>query len=179
MSYYMYPNPKHLVATVNGRTYSGQSGTPLAVDPADAPALSANGWIDFNSFQQDEVVAFSLLATEVGTAALLQTAVATGQGNAPAGNINWDMSLGYHLAVAMTGNGNVPVPTHIPAAGRAVLVITQNSGSNFPVTFNSAFKFASGANATLTATNGAIDMFVFECDTTRLLCTEIVKNITP
>ena len=174
---YMYPNPQRMVMTVNGRTYTGGAdGAPVAVDPVDVPILSANGWLPFNDFQNDEVAAFQFLATEAGTAALLSTVQALSQAVGAAGNVSWNLSAGYKATLLMTGSANMLAPTNIPAAGRGVLVVTQNAASFNTCTFNSIFH-AGGANMTLTATNGAVDMFALEFDSTRIFVTNALKNV--
>ena len=178
---YMYPNPNRLSITVNGRTYSaGADGAPVAVDPADVAVLSANGWLAFNDFQNDEVLAFALLAASV---TLLQTQVATPATTIPLtqavgaeGNIAWNVAQGYKATTTMTGNANMVHPTNIPATGRGILIITQNAASNAPCTFNSIFH-AGGANMTLTATNGASDAFELEFDSARIIVLSAPKNI--
>jgi hypothetical protein len=175
---YMYPNPNRPTITVNGRAYSAAAdGAPVVVDPVDVPMLSANGWLPFNDFQNDEVLAFQFLATQAGTAALLSTAQALSQAVGASGNVAWNVSLGYKATLLMTGNANMVLPTNIPAAGRGILEITQNAASNAAITFNSSFVKASGANMTLTATNGAVDVFELEFDSTRIIVMNALKNV--
>jgi hypothetical protein len=69
-------------------------------------------------------------------------------------------------------------PTNIAASGRVVVVVTQNTGSNHTLDWESAWFFAGGTPPVITATNGAIDAITFEMNTTNLVCTGVVQNLS-
>ena len=173
----MYPGAI-LSLTVNGRTYNGaNSTTAVFVDPVDVPMLTANGWVVVPSIVLAQGDAPTLAqGVEADVAALLSTVQPITQNAGASGNVSWNLSAGYKATLLMTGSANMLAPTNIPAAGRGVLVVTQNAASFNTCTFNSIFH-AGGANMTLTATNGAVDMFALEFDSTRIFVTNALKNV--
>ena len=182
---YMWPNPNRLSVTVNGRTYSTtDSGTPIQVEVVDIPQMEANGWIDMGAAADSWIasllsltVAQLLETTEIAALQLQTTIKALSQANGAAGNVAWNIAQGYKATVLLSANANFTLPTNIPTAGRGVLIVTQNAASNWPATFNSSFVKGAGANMTLTATNGAVDVFELEFDSSRIIVTAAPKNI--
>lgn len=169
---YMMPNPNRLSVTVNGRTYTSSVNAAIVVDPVDVPVLEANGWTKADPIQDVELDAFVAL---VGDVSLLQTQVAalelenttqvlTADAN---GAIGWNASGGHKASVTISANSSMNAPQNV-SNGRYVLTMTQNAASNWPITFNSAYKLAGGA-FTLTATNGATDVLEFEYNGTAFL----------
>lgn len=180
----MWPNPNRLSVTVNGRTYSTtDSATPIEVNVVDIPIMAANGWFDMGPAADSWVatlvsltVAQLLETTQISALQLQTTVKPLSQANGASGNVAWNVAQGYKATITLSANANVVLPTNIPAAGRGVLVVTQNAASNWPATFNAAFH-TGGANMTLTATNGAVDAFQFEFDSSRIIVTGAQKNI--
>lgn len=180
----MWPNANRLSVTVNGRTYSTtDSGTPIEVNVVDIPQMEANGWIDMGPAADSWVttlvsltVAQLLETTEIAALQLQTTVKALSQANGAAGNVAWNVAQGYKATLLVSANANIVLPTNIPAAGRGVMIVTQNAASNWPCTFNSVFH-AGGANMTLTAANGAVDVFELCFDTTRIIVMNAPKNV--
>lgn len=186
MSTYMKANPNRLAITVNSRTYQGSDNTLVQVEDCDVPMATANGWTVLEAVEVDALVALaqtnSILSTDVAALQAADNLPVTGVplplANDAAGNISWNMAQSTRGLIDLGANANVLLPTNIPNGGRAVLIVTQNTGSNWPMGWNGAFKFGSGGNSAVTRANGACDIFEFECDLTRLLCVAASKNVT-
>ena len=95
-----------------------------------------------------------------------------------AANFSWNLSQGYRANITLTENATMLNPTGIAAAGRVVLTVTQNSGSNHTLAWDTGWLFAGGADPTITAANAAKDVLTFEMNTTNLLNTSIIQNLS-
>lgn len=85
-------------------------------------------------------------------------------------NIATNASLANTFAVTLEGNRQLDNPTNMVAGAEYTWIITQGTGGNHTLTYDTAFKFVGGA-PTLTASEGAIDMIRAVYNGSVLLCT--------
>ena len=137
----------------------------------DAANTAASAWGDANSAWSTANAASSLANTSS-----LEWTVANVTSNAA--NFSWNLSQGYRASITLTENATMMTPTNIAGAGRVVIDITQNAGSNHTLDWESAWFFAGGTPPVITATNGARDVLTFEMNTTNLLNTGLVQNLS-
>jgi len=96
----------------------------------------------------------------------------TSQALVDGANIAWDTSKGGAASVTLGGNRTVDAPTNLKAGGHYVLTVTQDGTGGRTLTWNAAFKGASGAAMTQPALAiSAVTSFVFESDGTSLFLT--------
>jgi hypothetical protein len=84
-----------------------------------------------------------------------------------AANVAWDTDLGQVAKLTLAGNRNMNAPTNLRVGAFYALAVIQTAGNN-TLTWNSAFKWDSGAAPTLSTAAAAHDYFVFRSDGTNL-----------
>ena len=100
------------------------------------------------------------------------------QGNV-SGAVTWDMNNGNFIKVTVTGNITSDTWNNLKAGARYVFMFQQNATGGWTWTPGTEFKYPGGISANvLTATIGAIDIFICDSDGTNLYCNGLfdVKN---
>ena len=87
----------------------------------------------------------------------------------PGASISWNLDDGQVSVVTLDQNSTLSNPTNKQAGATYVLIVKQPAGANYTLAFSSDYKFAGGADPTITPTNGAIDVITFLSDGTNML----------
>jgi len=91
-------------------------------------------------------------------------------------SIAWDIAQGTHATVTLGGNRTLANPTNMKAGGIYVLRAVQDGTGGRTLLYGTAFLFAGGTDIVLTtATANAVDVLVFYCDGTKMLCLMAAK----
>lgn len=83
-------------------------------------------------------------------------------------NISWDLTNAQVAEITLGGNRTLSNPTNKQPGATYVLIVKQPAGANYSLTFSSDYKFPSDATPSVTAENGAVDIFTFISDGTNL-----------
>ena len=81
-------------------------------------------------------------------------------------SIAWDLESNQVATVTLNQNSTLANPSNKQAGATYVVIVKQPAGANYTLSFASDYKFSGGAAPTLTATNGAVDIFTFISDGT-------------
>jgi len=82
-----------------------------------------------------------------------------------------DFSVANHFTVTLTGNATLATPTNIVVGQSGCITIAQDSTGSRTLAYSTAWRFAGGTAPALTTTASAIDMLVYQVDTTgRIVC---------
>lgn len=93
--------------------------------------------------------------------------------------VAWDVSSNQVVSHTLTENTTVSAPTNAPAGSFvAFRAIQDSSGGAYTLGWNAVFKFAGGTAPTMTATNGAVDVYVFWSDGTNLYSVGYAQDLS-
>ena len=84
----------------------------------------------------------------------------------PGASIAWNLDDNQVATVTLDQNSTLANPTNQQAGATYVVIVKQPAGNNYTLAFGSAYKFAGGTAPTMTASNGAVDIFTFISDGT-------------
>jgi len=85
-----------------------------------------------------------------------------------AASISWDLENNQVCEVTLGGNRTLANPTNKQPGATYVLIVRQPAGANYTLSFSSDYKFPSDLTPTVTAENGAVDIFSFVSDGTNM-----------
>jgi hypothetical protein len=92
-----------------------------------------------------------------------------------AASIAIDLSLANNLTHTTSENTTLAAPTNAVAGQSGVIVITQGAAAR-TLAYNAFWKFAGGAVPTLTATVGAVDVFMYYVESASRATCSLVKD---
>lgn len=82
--------------------------------------------------------------------------------------ISWDVSSAQVAKVTLGGNRTLAAPTNVVDGAFYALAVYQDATGSRTLSWNTVFKFVSGAAPTLTTTANGKDFFTFKSDGTNL-----------
>lgn len=82
--------------------------------------------------------------------------------------INWDLDSNQVAKVTLGGNRTMAAPTNLKDGATYILRVIQDATGSRTITWNAAFKWASGTAPTLSTTANAIDIVTFTSDGTNM-----------
>ena len=83
-------------------------------------------------------------------------------------SIAWDLDDNQVATVTLDQNSTLANPTNKQAGATYVVIVKQPAGNNYTLGFGTDYKFSNGVAPTMTATNGAVDIFTFITDGTNM-----------
>jgi len=157
------PVGSYLTAADIGVTVQGYDGDLAAIAALAGTSgvlkkTNTNTWaLDTGTFVEAETATTFTAQQVFGNSALTDAAT-----------IAWDVSTKQVATFTFVSSSRtMGAPTNMVNGGFYALAVIQNAGSN-TLTWNSVFKWASGAAPTLSTAAGAKDYFVFRSDGTNL-----------
>lgn len=163
--------------TIANSNAATQAEILAIAETSTAFATAAQGALADSALQAADIGS-SVQAYDADTAKLDVAQVWTAQQNfqavaitSSAGSIAWNLATAQVASHTATENTTLAAPSNIVAGGTYILLWTQHASAPKTLAFNAAYKFPGGVDPTVTATNGALDVFTFigSADGTALL----------
>ena len=83
-------------------------------------------------------------------------------------NTDWNLNTHQVGILNLAGSITMNAPTNIKQGGVYILIVN-NQGSGYDITWNSAYKWEGGVTPTVTSGSGKVDVFTFVANTTSTL----------
>lgn len=91
-------------------------------------------------------------------------------------SIATDLSLGNNFSVTLAGNRTLANPTNITAGQGGVITITQDATGSRTLAYGSYWKFNGGTAPTLTTTANAVDMLVYQVESSTRITARLLSD---
>ena len=100
------------------------------------------------------------------------------QGTNLSGDITLDFGDGNNFSMTLIGGSELKNPTTMAAGQSGVLFITQGSGGNHLLSYDTYWEFSDGAPPTLSTTAGAVDMVAYIVRSATKISAQFVGNFS-
>ena len=134
------------------------------------------------SLLDDATVAAMVTTLGAASLSVAQTFTAANRGavtalTSTAASIAVDLGLTNNFSHTLTENTTLAAPTNAVAGQSGVIAFTQHASSPKTLAYNAFWKFAGGTIPTLTATNGATDVFTYYVNSASFATCQLIKGV--
>ena len=116
-------------------------------------------------------VASTITASKTFTAPVIAPVVSL----TDAASVVVNMALGNNFALTLAGNRTLSAPTGVTPGQTGHIYLVQDSTGSRTLAYNSAYVFVSGTAPTLSTAANAVDLLVYNAQTTTAISTLVVK----
>jgi len=155
-----------VVARTASGTYAARTitGTTNVITVTNGDGVSGNPTLTVGSLVQRTDTAAVLTAQQNFGAVALTSSSA---------HIAWNLATAQMAKHTFTENTTLDNPTNMVDGGTYTIKFTQHASSPKTLAYGNAYKWAAGSAPTISATNGAVDIFTFVSDGTYMYGTAI------